>query len=143
MSYTIQHLSKELIFISWKGTPSTNVAKQFIKELHEIVNISDKAIYFMSDLRKGRIIDIRVISELGRLTQHKNWGGSVAFTNNIISKTFVKTFRKLSFNQQESNAMFDEFEDARAFLEHLKPDVTDGIDWLTVLENGSSAQSSK
>lgn len=133
MPYTIQHLKDNLVYITWNRTPGITEAQRFVAELDGIVRRAEQDLYFISDLRQGRIIDIRVIQMLSRLAQHENWGGSVAFTTDPVSRSFVNIFQGMILENKDRNGMFDEFEKAYAFLEQLRPGITAGIDWNDVL----------
>lgn len=134
MPYTIQWLKDNFVYITWQRTPGITEAQRFVAELDDIVRKAEQELYFMSDLRRGRIIDIRVIQMLSRLTQHDNWGGSVAFTTDPVSRSFVNIFQGMILENKDRNPMFDEFEKAYAFLEQLSPGITDGVDWDAVLD---------
>ncbi|MCA9912299.1 MAG: hypothetical protein KC496_03085 [Anaerolineae bacterium] len=133
MPYKIQWLKDNLVYITWKRTPGITEAQRFVSELDGIVRNSEQKLYFMSDLRRGRIIDIRVIQMLSRLTQHENWAGSVAFTTDPVSRSFLNIFQGMILENKDRNPMFDEFEKAYSFLETLSPGITDGVDWESVL----------
>ncbi len=138
MDYQIIRLSDELIYIRWQRSPRFNsgVEGQFLAELQKLLDEAEKPQYFISDLRRGRISDMRSIKQLGQLTQHKNWAGSSAFSDDPITSMLVHSFRTFSPGQLETN---DEIQtvpaDAIRFLEQLKPGITESIDWETVIRN--------
>ncbi len=139
--YQIHRLKDNLIYITWSRTPGINEAQQFIMELQQLLAAEEcGALYFMSDLRRGRIIDIRLIQMLSRLSQHERWAGSVAFTTDPVSRSFVSIFQNMISEHKERNAMFDEFEKAYSFLEQLEPGITEGIDWQKVLDGDFTKQ---
>jgi predicted trehalose synthase len=132
--YTIQQLKKNLIYIFWARTPGITEAHQFVRELQSLLDAEEEnQLFFISDLRRGRIIDIRVIQMLSRLSQHEKWAGSVAFTTDPVSRSFVNIFQNMIVEHKERNMMFDEFEKAYAFLEQLEPGIMGDIDWQAVL----------
>ncbi len=137
MAYEIQKLSEQLVHIRWERTPNFAQCQEFITELRDIVETSEIGLYFISDLRRGRIIDVKTIQRLSQLTQHENWLGSVAFTANPLSDIFAGTYRNMLVNKKESNTIIPEADKALAFLESLQAGLTDDIDWASVLEQKS------
>lgn len=135
MVYEIQQLSEQLIHIRWHRTPSLAQCQEFIVELRELVEKSEHGLYFISDMRKGRIIDVATIQRLSTLTKHDNWLGSVAFTANPLSDIFAGTFRNMLVANKESNVIIPEADKALAFLESLQAGLTDNIDWATLLKS--------
>lgn len=138
MSYTITPLMPRLILIRWRRTPITDEAKLFIQTLQDMLDQAAQSLYFISDLRHGRIVDVRVIHQLSHLTQHAMWGGSTAFSQNPISKIFLGSFQRM-VAASDKNATFERPEDAVAFLEHLVPDLAAAVDWTQVLNSGRDA----
>jgi len=134
-SYTIYRLKDNLLYILWSRTPTITEAQQYVAKLQRILDAQQETdLYFMSDLRRGRIIDIRVIQMLSRLSQHERWGGSVAFTTDPVSRSFVNIFQNMITEHKERNMMFTEFEMAYSFLEQLEPGITQDIDWTALLD---------
>lgn len=134
MDYKTKKLASNLIFIKWYRTPPLNspVVDQFTRELELILEKADQPVYFISDLRKGRIIDMRAIRRLGDLTRHKNWGGSTAFSKEPISAIFVRSFQKFSGQITSRDTMHTTPEEAFGFLEALKPGITQDLDWSDI-----------
>jgi len=132
MSYAVNRLTPRLVMIVWMRTPMLNEAKDFIRTLENTLNQADEPQYFISDLRRGQIVDVRIIHQLGALTTHRNWAGSTAFSHSPISKLFLGSFRKM-VTASEKNMTFDLPEDAIAFLEGLSPDLTSEVDWPHIL----------
>lgn len=136
--YEIIRLSPELVFICWHRSPGRNAGteEKYLAEIKTLLDDAEQPLYFMSDLRKGRIIDIRVINQLVDLTRHRNWAGSTAFSQSPISKIFAGTFVRFSSTSASTNEMQDKPEEAIAFLESLKPGLTRNIDWNRVIGAG-------
>lgn len=134
MSYTLTHLTPQLILIFWRRTPITDEAKAFIQSLQDTLDHASEPLYFISDLRRGRIVDVRIIHQLSQLTQHRNWAGSTAFSLNPISKIFLGSFQRLLTSTSDKNMTFDQPEDAIAFLEHLAPGLGATVDWSRVVD---------
>ena len=139
MTYSIQPLNNTLIYVTWHRTPSTAEAITYIDKLKQLLDATPNQLYFISDLRQGRIIDIRVIQSLSKLASHASWAGSVAFSSDMISRSFVNIFKNMVIDPNDHNVMFDEFEKARAFLEMLKPGITENIKWEAILAGDFSS----
>lgn len=135
MYYKIQQLTPELVYIKWYKTPTMNsdAPVQFIKALKQVLDEAEAPLYFISDLRLGRLISIHAVNQLSGLTRHENWAGSTAFSQDPLTAVFVDSFLKMS-DVKSQNELFDKFEDAIAFLLALKPDIADGVDWETILD---------
>ena len=131
--YEIDMLNSHIIYIRWQSNPLRDEAYRFVDDLNALLDNADAPMYFISDLRKGRIIDIRAIHLLSDLTTHKNWAGSTAFSENPLSKLFTTTFRKGIFNGIERNTFFEKPEEAISFMVELAPDAVAGIDWSQVV----------
>ena len=132
--YELLQLSDQLVFIKWHQSPANlQVEQQFLLDIQQALDAADHKIYFLSDLRKGRIITIRTLQTLGALTAHENWGGSAAFSRNLTTKLFVNTFTRLAKATEGKDQMFEKPEDALAFMASLQPGLIDGIDWQTHL----------
>ncbi|MBI5667333.1 MAG: hypothetical protein HZC41_04935 [Chloroflexi bacterium] len=135
MDYKITRLTDELIFIRWYRTPTVHSGseEQFLTELERLLNESSGPLYFISDLRRGRIANVRSIQRLGALTQHKNWAGSTAFSRDPVTSLLVRSFQLFAHSAQSKNEMQSTPEEALSFIESLKPGVTEGVDWVKVL----------
>jgi hypothetical protein len=132
MAYVVNRLNPHLTMIVWMRTPLPAEAKDFIHTLQTILDTADEPQYFISDLRRGQIVDVRIIHQLSALTKHANWAGSTAFSQSPISKLFLGSFRKM-VNASDKNMSFDLPEDAIAFLEALSPNLTSSLDWPHIL----------
>lgn len=133
MIYRFTWLNKRLVLISWSRTPDTIEAAQYIRDLKQLLDTAEEALYFITDLRRGRIIDLNVIRHLVDLSHHANWAGSTAFTENPISQIFGTTYQRLMGHKAEKNQVFNQPADAIAFLEALCPRITEGINWTDQL----------
>lgn len=136
MSYAVSRLTPRLVMFVWLRTPLPEEAKDFIHTLQTILDNADEPLYFISDLRRGQIVDVRIIHQLSALTKHANWAGSTAFSQSPISKLFLGSFRKM-VTASDKNMTFDRPEDAIAFLEALCPDLTSAVDWTQILSGES------
>ncbi|MBZ0282824.1 MAG: hypothetical protein K8L97_18945 [Anaerolineae bacterium] len=133
--YTLSLLSDELVFIKWHKIhkETTQPEAAFIDELRRLLEQAEHPLYFLSDLRLARIVDVNTLQRLGKLTQHPNYGGGVAFSEDIISTIFVNLFSKFAADPKKGESvMYKKVEEALTHLEKLKPGLTQGIDWNTV-----------
>ncbi|PJF38776.1 MAG: hypothetical protein CUN54_10120 [Phototrophicales bacterium] len=74
-------------------------------------------------------MNIQTISRLSALTRHRQWGGSTAFSQDAASQMFSRTFRSLSLGANSNNEIHKTLKDSLAFLEALKPGITENIAW--------------
>jgi len=133
--YRLQALTEELIFIKWYRVAgkATKTKGQFIDDLTQLLDQAEAPIYFLSDLRQGRLVDVNIIQKLGGLTQHENYGGGSAFSKDVLSEIFVGLFSRFAAPKQGESVFYENFEDALAYLESLKAGLAQNIDWQTVL----------
>jgi hypothetical protein len=129
--YDLRQLSDELIFVKWYKTAneSTHSESEYIDDLRRRLTNSAQPLYFLSDLRTGRIIDVGILQKLGALTRHVNYGGGSAFSEDVISSMFVGVFSRFADAQKGSSVFYKTIDDALAYLEALKSDVTQTVDW--------------
>lgn len=137
--YSIQALSDQLYLIIWHRSPeSLKIEFDFLKDLRSRLDSAEAPIYFISDLRNGRITNVQTLHQLGQMTTHPNWGGGIAFSQSPLTKVFVRTFTRLIRNPQVQDGICATPEEALAFIENLQPGITKGIDWNTVLQTTST-----
>lgn len=120
-------LSSNLIFIRWHRMPTPVSEDAFIQTLEQFVERAAGPIYFVSDLEKGHISNVRALRRMADLTKHRNWGGGVSYGRNIATGVYVQTFKRMAAPNLENN-MAASAAEALAFLENLKPGLTAGID---------------
>jgi len=133
MDYEILTLSPRLVFIRWHHSPISTTEKQFLVDLKTLLDEADMPLYFVSDLRKGRIINVQTLQKLAKLADHENWGGSTAFSQSPTTADFVRVFATLAKQSSIKDEHQDTPEGALAYLERLQPGITDGIDWAAIL----------
>lgn len=135
MDYQITCLTDELVLIRWFHTPLPNSSCEdtYLAELGKLLDESPVPLYFISDLRKGRIANIRALRRLGRLTEHKNWAGSTAFSKDPITSILVRSFKTFAVSGTSRNEMQTTPEQALGFIESLKSGLTEGLDWAKIL----------
>lgn len=132
-SYEFRYLSDRLILIIWVGYPKPDEEQEFLKEHKEQVDKATEPIFYISDLRKGRIINMKVLNQMSALAKHENYGGGTAFSADPISQIMVKTFRSFNREAGEKAAMFKSPEEALSFLESLEEGITEGIEWNDII----------
>lgn len=129
--YEFVVIKPQLYLIKWIRTPHYREELTFVAELGDLLKNSEIPLYFISDVRNGRLISSQAISQLVALTKHDNWAGSTAFSDNSISNIFVSQFQKSLGSIKDKNSMFNYAEEAVAFIQALAPDLTDDIEWNT------------
>ncbi len=135
MDYQIILASDQLVFIRWlRESTSMDVETQFLSEIQALLDNAEQPLYFISDLRKGRIVNVESLRELGELTKHANCGGETGFTNNPYTTQFMKLFARFAAKPQSSRNLANSPEQSIAYLESLVPGLTQGIDWDALLE---------
>ena len=133
--YDLRQLTDELIFVKWYKTANefTRPESDYIDDLRKRLADAQQPLYFLSDLRTGRIIDVGILQKLGALTRHANYGGGSAFSEDVISSMFVGVFSKFADAEKGSSVFYKTIDDALAYLEALKPEVTQSVDWQTFI----------
>ncbi len=129
--YDLRQVTDELIFIKWYKNPNafTHPESEYIDDLRIRLKESPHSLYFLSDLRQGRIIDVSILQKLGSLTRHVNYGGGSAFSEDVISSMFVGIFSKFADAEKGSSVFYKTIDQALSYLEALKPGVTTPVDW--------------
>ncbi|MCA0455930.1 MAG: hypothetical protein LCI00_18280 [Chloroflexi bacterium] len=138
--YDLRQLSDELIFIKWYKTANVNTRpeNEYIEDLRKRVITAPRPLYFLSDLRQGRIVDVGVLNRLGSLTRHPNYGGGSAFSEDVISSMFVGVFSKFADAEKGSSVFYKTIDQALAYLEALNPGVSSTVDWETFIASFDS-----
>ena len=131
--YTFTHINDRLILISWLRSPSFSQEVDFIRELRQLLDDASTPLYFISDVRNGRMISAQAISQLVNLTNHENWGGSTAFSDNSLSNIFVSQFYRSLGTVKDANSTFQYAEEAIAYLQTIAPDITNDVNWSSYL----------
>jgi hypothetical protein len=134
MDYEIVQVASNLIFIRWFNEPSAAATEtRFLADLKQIVECSTQPVYFISDLRRGKITNVETLRRLGEMTRMHNWGGSSAFTDDSYTSLFVNLYSKYGDHSKEE--VWTKPEQALKRLEGLCPGITAGIDWKALLES--------
>jgi len=137
MSYKTLLLNPCLYYVKWFEIPKPNspLMDQYFSELNAILDSEDKPIFLISDLRDGHIANVHFLLQMARILTHRNYGGGCAFTENARAHNDVSMFNMIqrSSTPKDSTALFDNPEDAIAYLETLESHITEGIDWDEVL----------
>ncbi len=129
MAYEFTYLSSNLILITWMRYPTKEEEITFLEEHANQLNEATEPLYYISDLRQGRITNLDTINKLSKLAKHSNYGGSTAFSRDFVSKIVVQSFQMFTVEAENKSEMFETVEEAIAFLESLKAGITQGIDW--------------
>lgn len=131
MFYRTLKLSDELVYIKWYATPTVggHPESTFIDGLKMLLDSAEGGLYFISDLRFGRIMDMRIIQQLAALTKHPHWADSTAFSRSPVSAMLVSTFSMFAKQSSEHHEIWNTPEEAVAYLETLKPGIAKDIDW--------------
>src|SRR5690349_8846930 len=106
--YELRQLTDELIFMKWYKTENTftHTESQYIEDVRRLLKDSTNALYLLSDLRQGRIIDVGILQKLGSLTRHVNYSGGSAFSEHVISSMFVEIFTKFADAEKVSPVFY-------------------------------------
>ena len=133
----MQQVTDDLVFIKWYKTAGANTKPEaaYLDDLSQRLRKSPHPLYFLSDLRLGRIIDVGILQKLGRLTRHENYGGGSAFSEDVISNMFVGIFSHFADAKKGTSVFYKTLPEALSYLEALKPSVTASIDWQDFIAN--------
>ncbi len=134
MFYEIHQLKVDLLYVRWscKETPDSRPEAHYIADLRSRFDGASQPIYILSDLRCGKITDVRILQQLGKLTHHPNFGGGTAFTGEISAMIYVSVFSRFAAASRRTDDGHTHLADALAYLESLKAGLTEGIDWAEV-----------
>ncbi|MDX2163767.1 MAG: hypothetical protein SF162_20800 [bacterium] len=132
-AYSIRRVSPALVLIRWYTIPDDRAEQHYLEALEQVLNDCDRPCYFLSDLRKGRIITLSTLQALGALAHHPNWAGSTAFGDEPFTQIMVGSFQMFARSTPSANGLHTHAAQALAFLESLQPGITQGIDWETLL----------
>lgn len=129
MAYEFDYISSNLILVTWLRYPTKNEEQHFLKVHAEQLESATEPIYYISDLRQGRIVTMDIVNKMSQLARHSNYGGSTAFSKDLISKIMVQSFQTFSQDALNKSLMVETVEEALAFLETLNAGITQSIDW--------------
>jgi len=132
----MQLLRADFLLIRWLSAPAEGYQPQtdYIGQLRAYLEAAKQPIYFLSDLRHGRITDVRILQQLGKLTYHPMFGGGTAFAGDISAEVYVGVFSHFASRPKRVDTVHASLEAALAHLEKLKVGITEGIDWSCVFE---------
>ena len=133
MTYSCQYLSQNLILVTWYAYPTEDDECRFLAEHRQQLDAAEEPLYYISDLRQGRVISGDTLEQMSDLTKHPNYGGGTAFSSDPISRIMVSSFRRMSLEATTKTEFFDTIEEALGFLESLKVGITQNIKWNQVL----------
>lgn len=140
VTYEIRKLTDELVLITWFRSPVPNSQDEhnYIEELRSMLDTSENELYFISDLRLGRIMGAKTLQRLGDLSHHANWAGSTAFSQNPVTSLFVRNFAVSGRNVDMKDELKKTLDEALNYLETLKPGITRSIDWDSIISGRSA-----
>ncbi|MFZ4827653.1 MAG: hypothetical protein ACOYLB_09860 [Phototrophicaceae bacterium] len=134
--YTIHQLSAQLVYIKWhKNPPICNeFQNDFLSKLKALLDQAEGKLFFVSDLRAGRIHDAKFIRKLALLlTNHPQYGGSTSFAMDTISRTLVSVFT-LTSRRGYQTEIHPNAESAFDYIESLCPSILHGVNWQAVVD---------
>ncbi|GAB4545998.1 MAG: hypothetical protein OHK0023_05110 [Anaerolineae bacterium] len=136
MYYEIRPLSDQLYFIRWFPTPAENrrPESQYVWEIADILRKAEQPLYFLSDLRLGRITNVSILQQLAKVINHSKYGGSTAFSESLMSELFVGVFSRFADPGEAEHAFYKTLDQALGYLERIKPGITAEINWETVVK---------
>ena len=136
MTFQIVRLSPQLVYIRWHNSPmvGSDDEKKYIAKLTHLLDTTETPVYFLSDLRQGRIVNVSILRQLGQLALRDEWAGSAAFSQNSISSVFVGVFSQFARQEKPSDEMWATPEEALAHLACMETGIVEGIDWQAVLD---------
>lgn len=133
MDYEFLQLSARLYFIRWNDNPAIGSPSEthFLEEMRRTLDSAPQPVYFVSDLRNGRVSNAVVLRELGKLTAHRNWGGSASFSEDPTTHLMMNVFRKYSHRNlsEPRNQTWKTPQEAINYLDKLAPGITAEVDW--------------
>jgi hypothetical protein len=134
MFYEITELKENFLYVRWspKETPKSQPQARYIADLRSRFDAAKQPIYVLSDLRFGKITDVHLLQQLGKLTYHPNFGGGTAFTADVSAMLYVGVFLRFAAHTKREDGLHTTLAEALAYIESLKAGLTEGIDWEKV-----------
>jgi hypothetical protein len=130
--YLVQKLSDELIYIRWHQTPGDKSRRDYLKDIQQLLDETTHPLYFISDLRHGRISDLNTLRALIKILDTDKYGGSSSFCEDPTTRFLAGAFEAFTGTIEGKDKTCDTPDEAVAFLETLKPGLTEHIDWKAV-----------
>lgn len=142
MDYTITKLSPELYYVRWLEAPQigSSSERQYITDIHVILDETPMPIFVISDLRQGRISNAMVLRELGKLANHPKIAGSTGFSSDPVTSLMMGVFKQYANRvlRGTDHQTWETPEEAIVYLERLKPGITMDIEWDQIIGNGKA-----
>lgn len=131
--YTITRIKPNLMFVRWFATPLNreDVVRAYFGELRHILQTATQPIYAISDLRDGRITDVKLLYELSKVLDHPHWGGGTSFSSTLTGTLYADVYAQ--FADARELPATESLESALAALETLQPGIADGVDWERII----------
>ncbi|MFP4322685.1 MAG: hypothetical protein ACLFTK_09540 [Anaerolineales bacterium] len=105
-----------------------------MRDIQKILDEATVPQYFLSDLRRGRIGNVKVLHRLSKIADHPLWGGGASFSQDPLTSMFVEVFAGfVKTAAQRSDGIFNSPEEAIAHLDSLRPGLAESIQWATVI----------
>lgn len=142
-AYTIVPLKEDLIYITWLRDPTHKEEHEFLKDLQRILETTPQRVYFLSDVRRAVIRTPNTLYHLAQLIQHQNCAGSTAFSGSFSATIYVGLFQRFSQKPPETPEVWPTPEQALAYLETLRPGLTEGLDWPHIFFPQSAQDTAK
>ncbi len=135
MFYKMQLLKEDLLLIRWQAEALEGYKAQtdYLTDFRAYLDAATQPIYVISDLRYGKITDVRILQQLGRLTYHPNYGAGVAFSDDIGAEIYVGVFSRFAARPKREENVHSSLSKALAYLETFKAGISEGVDWEGVL----------
>jgi hypothetical protein len=132
----MQLFKADFLLIRWLSASAEGYQPQtdYIGQLRAYLEAAKQPIYCLSDLRHGRITNVRILQQLGKLTYHPMFGGRTAFAGDVGAEVYVGVFSHFASRPKREDTVHSSLEAALAYLEKLKAGITEGIDWSSVFE---------
>ncbi len=137
MTYEIRRLTDNLVYITWHTSPALGSSEEsrFLRDVRDILTTAQQPQYFLSDLRKGRITNVKMLHRISKLAEQPTWGGGASFSQDPLTSMFVEMFAEfVQSTAQRSDGIFDTLEDAIAHLDGLCPGMADSVNWAEIVQ---------
>lgn len=135
MFYKMQLLKADLLLIRWHNEALEGYKSQadYLADLRRYLDAAEQPIYVLSDLRYGKITDVRILQQLGKLTYHPNYGGGTAFSDDISAEIYVGVFSRFASRPKREEGIHANLAEALAYLESLRAGISEEVDWASTL----------
>ncbi|MBI5958143.1 MAG: hypothetical protein HY866_05380 [Chloroflexi bacterium] len=135
MDYQINSVSDQLVYIRWFREPEEERSvEKFLQDLKQVLDNSPHPVYILSDLREGRLKNVGDVRRLAELvSNHPRFASGTSFSQDAYTPVFVDLFSKFAHQTDRASEIWPTLEQALGYLEVLAPGVTQGIDWVEIV----------